>query len=121
MKEPLDLTLNLSPYNPAKSQNNIQVSTEKESYKGSVEPREEPIQTREPRVLAAPEPRAPTGQRPRLVVKGIVYSERNPSALIGTDIVHEGDTISGAQVVRIGRDSVEFSINGRTWRQGVNR
>ena len=80
---------------------------------------EELTQTREPRVIAAPEPSAPTGQRPRLVVKGIVYSQSNPSALVGTEILHQGDTISGAQVVKIRSDSVEFSFNGTTWRQGV--
>ena len=81
---------------------------------------EELTQTREPRVIAPPEPSAHSSQqRPRLVVKGIAYSERNPSALVGTEIVHEGDTISGAQVVKIRKESVEFSFNGTTWRQGV--
>jgi predicted small secreted protein len=90
-------------------------------------PKEEPVQQEptqriEPRILGTPEPGAHSSQqRPRLVVKGIVYSERNPSALVGKDIVHEGDTISGAQVVKIRSDSVEFSFNGTTWRQSVSR
>ena len=89
-------------------------------------PKEEPVRERsiertQPRALATSEPITHTQQRPRLVVKGIVYNESNPSALIGADIVHEGATISGAQVVKIRRDSVEFSINGTTWRQPVSR
>jgi type II secretory pathway component PulC len=49
----------------------------------------------------------------RLVVKGILYSEDNPSAIIDTQIVHIGDKIYGATVVKINRDSVEFEIDGK--------
>lgn len=83
--------------------------------------REQATDRKEPREIVTVESSAHAQNRPRLVVKGIVYSERNPSALIGKEIVHEGDTISGAQVVRIRKDSVEFSVNGTTWRQGVSR
>lgn len=89
-------------------------------------PRDEPVEEKpaarvEPRAPAAPEPIGDTRQRPRLVVKGIAYSKSNASALIGGEVVHEGDTVSGAQVVKITRDTVEFEMNGTTWTQGVSR
>jgi hypothetical protein len=59
-------------------------------------------------------------QRPvRLKVRGIALSNDRPSAVIGTTIVHEGDTVLGATVVRIGRAGVEFEVNGESWTQKV--
>ena len=55
----------------------------------------------------------------RLIVKGIVYSKENPAAVIGTQLVHEGDVISNATVVKINRDNVEFKMNGKRWMQRV--
>jgi len=55
----------------------------------------------------------------KIIVKGIVYSEDNPSAIIGTEIVYEGDKVSGATVVKINKDSVEFEMNGKRWTQKV--
>jgi len=57
----------------------------------------------------------------RLIVKGIVYSEDNPSAVIGTQIVCEGDKILGATVVKINKDSVEFEMDDKGWTQRVQR
>lgn len=54
-------------------------------------------------------------------IKGILHSEDNPSAIIGTRIVHEGETISGATIVKINKDSVEFEMNGKRWVQEVER
>jgi hypothetical protein len=54
-----------------------------------------------------------------LIVKGIVYSEDSSFAIIGTEIVHEGGTVSGATVVKINQDSVEFEMNGKRWTQKV--
>ena len=55
----------------------------------------------------------------RLKVRGIAYSYDSPSAVIGTTIVHEGDVVLGATVVRISRGSVECEVNGETWTQKV--
>lgn len=55
-----------------------------------------------------------------LTVRGIVYSE-NPSAVIGTRIVRAGDEISGAKVIKINQDSVEFEMDGKRWTQKVQR
>jgi hypothetical protein len=54
-----------------------------------------------------------------LIVKAIVYSEDKPSAIIGRQIVHPGDEVSGATIVKINRDSVEFEMNGKRWKQKV--
>jgi len=58
-------------------------------------------------------------QAARLNVKGIAFSSDNPSAVIGTTIVHEGDKILGATVSRINRESVEFEMDGVKWKQRV--
>jgi len=52
-------------------------------------------------------------------IKGILYSKENPSAIIGTEIVYEGDTVSGATVIKINENSVEFEMNGKKWTQKV--
>ena len=57
----------------------------------------------------------------KLIVKGIVYSESNPSAVIGNQIVHEGEKVLGATVVKINKDGVEFEMNGKKWTQKVQR
>ncbi|UCE98921.1 MAG: hypothetical protein JSV82_06965 [Planctomycetota bacterium] len=57
----------------------------------------------------------------KLTVRGIVYSEDNPSAVIDDQIVHEGDKILDATIVKINTNSVEFEINGKRWTQKVQR
>jgi hypothetical protein len=52
-------------------------------------------------------------------LKGILYSEDNPSALIGETIVREGDIINGVKVVKINKDTVEFEKDGEKWTQGI--
>lgn len=59
------------------------------------------------------------GESSKLIVKGIVYSEDNRSAVIGTQIVREGDTISNATVIKINKNSVEFEMDGKKWTQDV--
>ncbi len=83
--------------------------------------REQAIVTNEPRQNVAAGSRAYSQDRPTLVVKGIVWSPDRPAALIGGQIIREGGSVSGARVTKITRDSVEFEMNGTTWRQGVNR
>jgi outer membrane biosynthesis protein TonB len=55
----------------------------------------------------------------KLIVKGILYTEDNQSAVIGNQIVHEGEEIRGATVVKISKDSIEFEMNGKRWTQKV--
>jgi hypothetical protein len=52
-------------------------------------------------------------------VNGILYSEDNPTALIGHQIVHEGDDVDGVSVIKVHKDKVEFAKNGRKWTQAV--
>lgn len=54
-----------------------------------------------------------------LTVKSIVYSEDSPSVIIGSRIVHEGEKVLGATVVKINKDSVEFEAGGKRWKQNV--
>jgi hypothetical protein len=53
------------------------------------------------------------------VVKGIVYSEDNPCAVVGDRIVSAGDTVAGATVIKINPDSVDFAIGDKKWTQKV--
>jgi type II secretory pathway component PulC len=59
------------------------------------------------------------GEIGQITVKGIVYSEDNPSAIIGNEILHEGDKVSGATIVKINKNSVEFEMNGKKWSEKV--
>ncbi len=52
-------------------------------------------------------------------IKGIIYSEEDPSVIIGIDILHEGEKVSGATIVKINKNSVEFEMNGKKWTQKV--
>lgn len=53
----------------------------------------------------------------RVALNGILYSEDEPSAIIGGKIVKEGDLIDGVKVVRIHRNMVEFEKNDKRWTQ----
>jgi hypothetical protein len=56
-----------------------------------------------------------------LFVKGIIYSDDNPSAVIGDQIVHQGDKVLDVTVTKINENSVEFEANGKKWMQNVQR
>lgn len=53
------------------------------------------------------------------IVKGIIYSEFDSSAVIGNQILRQGDQILGATIVKINKDSVEFEKKGKSWIQKV--
>jgi hypothetical protein len=63
-----------------------------------------------------PEPEATRG-----MVTGVLYSIYKPSAIVDHKVVHEGDTIYGATVIRIYKDKVRFSKEGKNWEQGVQQ
>ena len=54
-----------------------------------------------------------------VVVRGIVWSEDNPAAIIGTQVIYQGQVVDGVAVVKINQDSVEFEKDGQTWVQKV--
>jgi hypothetical protein len=56
------------------------------------------------------------------LVTGICYSKDKPSAVINNKtIVYEGDTIDGVTIVKIYKDKVEFTKNGRRCVQKIIR
>jgi hypothetical protein len=86
----------------------------------------DPMKLPEPPATAAPETTdeteiVPKQTRIELVVSGILYSQDRPAAIIDTQLVHEGQQISGATVKKIEKDSVEFEWNGQTWKQTVDK
>jgi len=60
---------------------------------------------------------AATTPKQELVVKGIVFSKNKSSAIVNGQIVHAGETIFGATVVRINKSSVEFEKGEKKWTQ----
>lgn len=46
-------------------------------------------------------------------LKGIIWDEKFPYALIGTSVVIEGDIIAGKKVIKINKDSVVLDNNGK--------
>jgi len=54
-----------------------------------------------------------------LSVRGIIYSQDKPSAVIGNKIVHLNDKIDNATVVQIDQDFVVFERDGKRWMKKV--
>jgi hypothetical protein len=50
-------------------------------------------------------------------VTAIMYSDDKPTAIVGDQLVHDGDIVCGVRVVRIHKDMVEFEKNGKAWSQ----
>jgi len=92
------------------------VSLSKDSVIRWQEPGPYPKTLRDPMVLGTS---GFAGEGPGLPLRGIIYSEQRCSAIIGSRIVHQGDKIQNATVVRINKDSVEFELNGKTWTQKI--
>ena len=63
----------------------------------------------------------PEAEQTRGAVTGIVYSADNPSAIVDGQIVHEGSVIEGVKVVKIHKDKVDFSRNGKSWGQAAGQ
>ena len=53
------------------------------------------------------------------VVRGIVYSEDRPFAIVGIKMMREGEVAQGATILKINPDSVVFSMDGKEWIQEV--
>jgi type II secretory pathway component PulC len=54
-----------------------------------------------------------------IVVRGIVWSEDSPAAVIGTEIIYEGQSVKGTKIINITEDSVEFERDRKKWIQRV--
>jgi len=61
----------------------------------------------------------PPGTPQELLVKGILFSDDNPAAVVGARIAHVGDTVAGATIVKITRTEVEFKKDSESWTQTV--
>jgi hypothetical protein len=99
-------------------------------YKGEVDwkiPEPYPVTLRDPMqpntagTINAEAEAIEAGKIASFIVKGIIHSDDNPAAVVGTQIVHEGDVISGVSIVKINQDSVEFQMNDKRWAQKVQR
>lgn len=55
----------------------------------------------------------------RPVVRGIVYSEESPFAIVGIEMMREGEVVQGATILKINPDSVVFEKDGKIWTQKV--
>lgn len=51
--------------------------------------------------------------KPRIVVKGIMWDEQNPAAIINDEVVYEGTFISGYKIIKIEPDRVIVNYNGK--------
>ncbi len=67
--------------------------------------------------VQAPRPKVP----PKGLVTGIVRSEDTSTAVVGTQVVREGETIHGVTIVKIYDDRVEFEKGGQRWTQTLNQ
>jgi type II secretory pathway component PulC len=54
-------------------------------------------------------------------VGGICYSTDKQSTIIDEKVLHEGDIIDGATIVKIYKDKVVFTKNGRIWEQNIKK
>lgn len=59
------------------------------------------------------------GSEKPVVIKGILYSSDNPSAIINGQAAHQGDKLSDVTILKINRDSIEFERDGKKWIQKV--
>jgi hypothetical protein len=57
---------------------------------------------------------------PQLDLRVIMFSD-NPSILIGTKILHEGEEINGVKILKINKDSIEFEKDGKKYEQKMNK
>lgn len=53
------------------------------------------------------------------LVTGIVFSTDKPAAVIGSELLYEGDITQGVTIVKIYKDKVRFEKDGHIWTQGV--
>jgi hypothetical protein len=80
----------------------------------------DPMQLAPPTFLETESTEPQTKVQVNLTLRGILYSEDKSLAMIGANLVQEGQQISGATVVKIEKDSVEFEMDGRRWKQTVS-
>jgi hypothetical protein len=78
-----------------------------------------PDNLRDPMVFGAVTTQGTDEDLGRPAVKGIVFSEDKPCAVVGDRVVFVGEVVQGATVVKINPDSVEFQMGDKKWTQEV--
>ena len=53
------------------------------------------------------------------IVKGTIWDDENPLAIINGQVLGVGEKIGGATIVEINKDNVVFEKDGKTWTQVV--
>lgn len=76
-----------------------------------------PTNIRDPMILGSQQQFYSETWKPNLV--GLVYNEEQKYAIIGTELLQEGEEINGVKVLKINKDSVEFEKDGQKWTQVV--
>jgi len=74
-------------------------------------------------VRYATDANAVDGRNPEIyadgLVTGILFSDDRPAAVVGSQVLYEGDIKQGVTVVKITKEKVHFEKNGRLWTQQV--
>ena len=55
----------------------------------------------------------------QLQVTGIMYSPDKPSAIVNSNIVHEGDAVGDVMIIEIENGWVRFEKRGKSWAQVI--
>jgi len=72
---------------------------------------EEKPKVRQP-IEAAPAPSSVPSPPSDIILNGIMYSAKNPVAVINDELITEGEKIGGVKVIEIRRDSVDVEKDG---------
>jgi len=76
-----------------------------------------PTNMRDP--MQAGSAKSDTDSSGNVIIKGIIYSKDKPAVLIDDKIMHQGDKVAGATIVKINSKNVEFEKNDKAWTQEV--
>ena len=83
-------------------------------------PEEYPTGLRDPmQYSSAPSAKEQKHGYDKIIVRGIVYSDDHPAAIIGNEIAGVGDEVYGVTIIKINANSVEFQMNDNIWTQTV--
>ena len=83
-------------------------------------PEEYPADMRDPMQYgSSPSAKEQRTSYDKIIVRGIVYSDDRPTAIIGNEIAGVGDEVYGATIIKINTNSVEFQMNDNIWTQTV--
>jgi hypothetical protein len=109
----------------ATPKSSLETSSSAGSPSGNVEnwqkPEIYPLSLRDPMKPSSNASKGDAQFEGEMTVRGIVYSNNKPSAIIADQIVGEGDVIVGVKIIKIGKDFVAFEKDGKRWQQQVRQ